>query len=202
MQRREVWLTWMQMWPVQMSTAVVVSSKVSTTLVTYADVSTITGQEEGVAQGNPKLDCQYDALGTVLKQRSSWYNRGCSGLVEEPKAVESMPIISSNFGKHKDVKSGHNLRIELQKCCIVMGNPKLDFQYTAQNKDLHGLIRDGGWVWFNSKPRAVEFVPIISFNFGKNKDVKSGPNLRIELQEMLYSHGTKFSRYSDIRQAS
>ncbi|KAJ6862699.1 hypothetical protein NC652_039534 [Populus alba x Populus x berolinensis] len=64
MQRREVWLTWMQMWPVQMSTAVVVSSKVSTTLVTYADVSTITGQEEGVAQGNPKLDCQYDALGT------------------------------------------------------------------------------------------------------------------------------------------
>ncbi|KAJ6957583.1 hypothetical protein D5086_031851 [Populus alba] len=67
MQRREVWLTWMQMWPVQMSTAVVVSSKVSTTLVTYADVSTITGQEEGVAQGNPKLDCQYDALGTVIR---------------------------------------------------------------------------------------------------------------------------------------
>ena len=54
----------MQMWAVQMSTAVVVSSKVSTTLVTHADVSTITGQE-GVAQGNPKLDCQYDALGTV-----------------------------------------------------------------------------------------------------------------------------------------
>nr|TKR78416.1 hypothetical protein D5086_0000282880 [Populus alba] len=101
MQRREVWLTWMQMWPVQMSTAVVVSSKVSTTLVTYADVSTITGQEEGVAQGNPKLDCQYDALGT---------QGDTEGHLEKNSTRADSQVIRANYQDFQGVSDLNNVR--------------------------------------------------------------------------------------------
>jgi len=48
----------------QTSTMVVASSKVSTTMITHVDVSTIR-EQEGAGQGHPKLDCQYVALDTV-----------------------------------------------------------------------------------------------------------------------------------------
>jgi hypothetical protein len=62
----------------------------------------------------------------------------------------------------------------------------LDTHISRQNEDNYGLIMDA-WVRMNSKPRAVE-SPVVSSNFEKFKNVKSSHNLRLEMQEMLYSN--------------
>lgn len=102
---------------VQTSTIVVASSKVSTTMITHVDVSTIR-EQEGAGQGHPKLDCQYVAVDTVQNK----YLRGIIGdgrvwLNSKPSC--GIPMASSNVEQHKNIKSGHNLRSS-KKCCIVI----------------------------------------------------------------------------------
>jgi hypothetical protein len=39
----------------------------------------------------------------------------------------------------------------------------------------------------------VEFVLMVSSNVEQQKEVKSGHNLKLELQDMMHSHGMKIS---------
>ena len=48
---------------------------------------------------------------------------------------------------------------------------------------------------------AVESVPMVSYNFEQHIEVKSGHTLRLELQDMLNSHGMKISQFTSDNQA-
>ncbi|KAH8482388.1 hypothetical protein H0E87_029723, partial [Populus deltoides] len=99
---------------VQTSTMVVASSKVSTTMITHVDVSTIR-EQEGAGQGHPKLDCQYVALDTVQNKylraiirdgrRQALNERRVDGVVRKlsPRQQPSMPTFISAFTILSDV---------------------------------------------------------------------------------------------------